>query len=270
VSDAPTHSSALLSNPNVQALVKVPPAITLLFWIAKLATTAFGEAFSDFVFFNAALTQDIAMLMGLGFLAVCLFLQFRTTRYRPAVYWLAVTAVSIFGTMSADFLNKDLGMPFWASTLMLLVLQTAVFVTWYRSQHTLSIHSIDNRPREAFYWLTVVFTFALGTAMGDFVSTGLGLGSAASTFVFLALIVVPLVAWRWLRLNAVVAFWFAYSVTRPLGASFADWLGVPAPYGDGVQRGTGVTSLIFGAVLVVVIAVVVVQERRRTRIKASE
>ena len=132
------------------------PEITLIFWIAKLATTAFGEAFSDFIFFNDYIGRNLAILMGLAFLIICLIIQFRTRRYVPWIYWLAVTAVSIFGTMSADFLNKDLGMPLWASTLMLLGFQAAVFIAWYASQKTLDVHSINTRLRELFYWLTVI------------------------------------------------------------------------------------------------------------------
>jgi uncharacterized membrane-anchored protein len=212
-----------------EMLMKVPE-ITLIFWIAKLATTAFGEAFSDFIFFNDYIGRNLAILMGLAFLIICLIIQFRTRKYVPWVYWLAVTAVSIFGTMSADFLNKDLGMPLWASTLMLLGFQAAVFIAWYASQKTLDVHSINTRLRELFYWLTVIFTFALGTAAGDFAAGPLGLGTLVSTFVFLAVILVPAVGYKWLRLNEVLAFWFAYTITRPLGASFADWLSVPAPY----------------------------------------
>src|ERR1700712_2818355 len=233
-------------------LMKVPQ-ITLGFWVAKLATTAFGEAFSDFVFFNDYIGQHLAILMGLVLLLVCLAVQVTRKRYVPVVYWITVAAVSIFGTMSADFLNKDLGMPLWASTLMLLALQAAVFIAWFRTQRTLDIHSINTHLREAFYWLTVLFTFALGTAAGDFVSTTLGLGTFASTFVFLGIILIPAIGFRFFKLNEVAAFWIAYTITRPLGASLADWLGVPAPYGDGLQLGTGVTSLAFGAVLVAVI-----------------
>jgi uncharacterized membrane-anchored protein len=239
------------------------PEVTPVFWVAKLATTAFGEAFSDYVFFNDYIGRTAAILMGLAFLLLCLALQLRTRRYTPLVYWLTVTAVSIFGTMSADFLNQDLGMPLWGSTVMLLALQAAVFVAWYRSQRTLDMHSITTLPREAFYWLTVIFTFALGTAAGDFAAGPLGLGTLASTFVFLAVILLPAAGWRWLRLNEVLAFWFAYTLTRPLGASFADWLGVPAPYGDGLQLGTGPMSLATGAVLLAVLAVVVTRNRRR-------
>src|SRR5882757_8475113 len=131
------------------------PEITLIFWIAKLCTTGFGESFSDYVFFNDYIGQRAAMFMGLALLLVCLAVQISTTKYIPWVYWLAVTAVSIFGTMSADFLNKDLGMPLYASTLMLVVIQAAVFAAWYATQRTLDVHGINNRLRELFYWLTV-------------------------------------------------------------------------------------------------------------------
>src|ERR1700712_5123533 len=238
------------------------PEVTLAFWITKLATTAFGEAFSDFVFFNDYIGQHIAIVLGLGLLVACLAVQLSRTRYVPVAYWGAVTAVSIFGTMSADFLNKDLGMPLWASTLALLVLQAGVFVAWWRSEHTLDVHSINTRRRESYYWLTVLFTFALGTAAGDFVADSLGLGTLASTFVFLAIILVPFVGYRKLGLNGVLAFWFAYTVTRPLGASFADWMSVPAPYGDGLQLGTGRMSLGFGAVLAVAITYVALRHRQ--------
>ncbi|MFD4872465.1 hypothetical protein ACFWOB_03740 [Streptomyces sp. NPDC058420] len=192
------------------------PEITLIFWIAKLRTTGFGESFSDCVFFNDHIGQHAAMLMGLGLLLVCLAVQFATTRYTPWVYWLAVTAVSILGTMSADFLNRDLGMPLYASTLMLVAVQAAVFAACYATQRTLDVHSIDIRPRELFYWLTVLCTFALGTVAGDFAAVTLGLGTSASSFVFLGIILIPAAGYRWFRLDEVLAFWFAYTITRPL------------------------------------------------------
>src|SRR5258708_18245212 len=139
-----------------EMLMKVPE-ITLIFWVAKVGTTAFGEAFSDFIFFNDYIGRDRAILMGLALLIICLILQFRTRMYVPWIYWLAVTAVSIFGTMSADFLNKDLGMPLYASTLMLLGFQAAVFISWYISQRTLDLHSITTGLLELFYCLTSIF-----------------------------------------------------------------------------------------------------------------
>ncbi|MFD4552972.1 hypothetical protein ACFWP5_01370 [Streptomyces sp. NPDC058469] len=245
------------------------PEITLIFWIAKLCTTGFGESFSDYVFFNDYIGQHLAMLMGLGLLLVCLAVQITATKYIPWVYWLAVTAVSIFGTMSADFLNKDLGMPLYASTLMLVVVQAAVFAAWYATQRTLDVHTINNRLRELFYWLTVLCTFALGTAAGDFAAVTLGLGTLASSFVFLGIILIPAAGYRWFRLNEVLAFWFAYTITRPLGASVADWLSVPAPYGDGLQLGTGPISLVLGILLAGVIAVIGSQHRRSGPPKAA-
>jgi len=238
------------------------PEITLVFWIAKLCTTGFGESFSDYVFFNDYIGQHLAMLMGLGLLLACLAVQITTTKYIPWVYWLAVTAVSIFGTMSADFLNKDLGMPLYASTLMLVAVQIAVFAAWYATQRTLDVHSIDNRLRELFYWLTVLCTFALGTAAGDFAAVTLGLGTLASSFVFLGIILIPAAGYRWFGLNEVLAFWFAYTITRPLGASVADWLSVPAPYGDGLQWGTGPISLVLGILLAGVVALIGSRHRR--------
>lgn len=252
-----------------EMLVKVPE-LTLIFWIAKLATTCFGEAFSDYVFFNDYIGRGRAILMGLGLLIVCYAIQMSTRRYIPWVYWLAVTAVAIFGTMSADFLNKDLGMPLWASTLMLLVLQSAVFIAWYVTEKTLNVHSITTHRRELFYWLTVLLTFALGTAAGDFAAGPLGLGTLASTFVFLGVILVPLVGWKFLKLNAVLAFWFAYTITRPLGASFGDFLAVPAPYGDGLQIGTGPISLVAGLVLLGIVTVIDLMYRRTKRVQRPE
>jgi uncharacterized membrane-anchored protein len=242
-------------------LVKVPE-LTLIFWIAKLSTTCFGEAFSDYIFFNDYIGRVKAILMGLALLIVCYAIQMATTKYIPWIYWLAVTAVAIFGTMSADFLNKNLGMPLWASTLMLLILQGAIFIAWYATEKTLDIHSITTHRRELFYWLTVLLTFALGTAAGDFAAGPLGLGTLASTLVFLGVILVPAVGYKLLRLNAVLAFWFAYTITRPLGASFGDYLAVPAPFGDGLQLGTGPISLVSGIVLLAIIAVIDFQHRR--------
>lgn len=252
-----------------EMLVKVPE-VTLIFWIAKVATTCFGEAFSDYVFFNDYIGRVKAILMGLAFLIVCYAIQMATRKYIPWVYWLAVTAVAIFGTMSADFLNKDLGMPLWASTLMLLVLQSIVFIAWYATEKTLNVHSITTHRRELFYWLTVLLTFALGTAAGDFAAGPLGLGTLASTFVFLGIILIPTIGWRWLRLNAVLAFWFAYTITRPLGASFGDFLAVPAPYGDGLQIGTGPISLASGIVLLGIITLIDFRYRRTKKVQEQE
>ena len=148
------------------------------------------------------------------------------------------------------------------STSILLVLQALVFTVWYRTERSLDVHTVSAGRREVFYWLTVLFTFALGTAAGDFAADSLGPGTLASSFVFLAIILVPWAGVRFFRLDEVVAFWTAYSITRPLGASVADWLAVPAPYGDGLQLGTGPVSLFSGLVLLVVVSVIAGLHRR--------
>lgn len=251
-----------------EMLVKVPE-VTLIFWIAKLCTTCFGESFSDYVFFNDYIGRNNAIMMGAALLIVCLAVQMTRRRYVPWIYWLAVTSVAIFGTMSADFLNQDLGMPLWASSLMLLVLLSAVFISWYTTEKTLNVHSITTRRRETFYWLTVLLTFALGTAAGDYAAGPMGLGTLASTLFFLGVILVPLAGWKWLRFNAVFAFWLAYTITRPLGASFGDYLAVPAPYGDGLQIGTGPISLATGILLLGIIAVIDVRQRRAGTVRTG-
>ena len=254
---------------NRETLVKVPE-ITLLFWIAKLGTTCFGEAFSDYVFFNDYIGRTAAILMGLALILVCYAIQIATKKYIPLVYWLAVTAVAIFGTMSADFLNKNLGMSLTESTILLLVLQAAVFFAWWRTEGTLNVHSITTTRREIYYWLTVYLTFSLGTAAGDFVSTTLNFGTLDSTLIFLGIILVPLIGWRFFHLNTVFSFWLAYTITRPLGASFGDYLAVPAPYGDGLQIGTGPISLYSGIVLLGVIGLVTFLYYRQRKTESAE
>ncbi len=216
------------------------PEVTAAFWIAKVLTTGMGEATSDFLVHQLA--PIVAVAIGGFGLAVALVLQFRERRYNPWIYWLAVAMVAVFGTMAADFLHVELGIAYVVSTAFFAVVLAAVFVIWYRIEHTLSIHSIDSPRREAFYWLTVISTFALGTAAGDMTATTFHLGYLVSGVAFTLLIAVPAVAHRWFGLNAIVAFWFAYIVTRPLGASFADWLGVSHARG-GLNWGTGAVSI---------------------------
>jgi uncharacterized membrane-anchored protein len=249
---------------NRQTLVKVPELI-LLFWIAKVASTAFGEAFSDYIFFNdnPNITRDRAIAAGALLILIAYGIQIATKKYIPVVYWFAVTAVAIFGTMSSDFLIKNLNWTLWQDTLVWLVLQAAIFLTWWKTEGTLSVHSITTLRREIFYWLTVYVTFALGTAAGDFANGTLAISTLNCTLIFLGLILIPLAGWKFFRLNAVIAFWVAYTITRPLGASFGDYLAVPAPYGDGLQIGTGPISIYAGVVLVAVIALVAILYYRK-------
>jgi uncharacterized membrane-anchored protein len=201
------------------------PQITAWFWIAKVASTGMGEALSDYGYARYGTYVDGAF--GVVLLIGALILQFRTRRYNTWIYWLAVCAVSVTGTMAADGLHVVVGLPYTVTTALYAVILAVIFVAWYSTEGTLSIHSITTVRREAFYWATVMATFALGTALGDLTASTLKLGYFSSAVLFLILIAIPLVAHWKLRMNAVLAFWFAYTLTRPLGASVADWLGVP-------------------------------------------
>jgi uncharacterized membrane-anchored protein len=211
------------------------PEITAYFWILKVLTTAMGEATSDF----SVREIDPYLAVGLGAVAfaAALALQLSVRQYIAWVYWLAVVMVAVFGTMVADALHIQLGVPYAVSTIGFAIALTVIFITWYVTERTLSIHHITTLRRELFYWATVGATFAMGTAVGDLTAYTLHLGFLASGFLFTVVIAVPAVAHRFASLNAVGAFWFAYIITRPLGASFAHWMGVPQlGQGDG-ERG---------------------------------
>ncbi len=227
------------------------PEVTVAFWVTKVLTTGMGETTSDFL--AQRLGPIPAVGLGGAALAVSLVLQLRARRYVPWIYWTAVAMVSVFGTMAADVLHVGLGVPYPVSTTCFVIVLAGLFATWYGCERTLSIHSVRSRRRELFYWATVMATFALGTAAGDLTATNLGLGYFSSGVVFAAVIVLPGLCYRWLRLNGILAFWTAYVLTRPLGASFADWMGVSHAR-SGLALGTGPVS----AVLAVLIAGLVV------------
>ncbi|MER5730302.1 hypothetical protein ABT084_18530 [Streptomyces sp. NPDC002138] len=226
------------------------PEVTAWFWTVKILTTGMGETASDFL--ARTLGPVPAGCLGLAGLTALLVLQFRSARYRPWLYWSAIVMVSVFGTMAADVVHVIAGIPYTVSAAGFTLALGAVLALWYASERTLSIHSIHTTRRESFYWATVLTTFALGTAVGDLTAGTLHLGYLPSGFVFAALIVLPVLGRRFLGLNAVAAFWAAYILTRPLGASFADWMGVPAAR-HGLGWGTGLVSL---ALLVPIAALV--------------
>jgi uncharacterized membrane-anchored protein len=234
------------------------PEITIAFWVIKVLTTGMGEATSDFLVHRLA--PPVAVILAGVVLVAALVVQFRTRRYNAWAYWFAVVMVSVFGTMDADVLHIGLGIPYFISTTFFAIALAVVFTVWYRSEHTLSIHSIVTRRREVFYWATVMTTFALGTAAGDLTARTLGLGWLGSGFMFAALFAVPAVLHWGFRLNAIAAFWFAYIVTRPLGASFADWIGLPHSLG-GLAFGRGVVSLGLTGLIVALVAWVAFTER---------
>ena len=214
-----------------RALLKVPE-ITLYFWIVKILTTAMGEATSDYLVFHINPYVAVA-LGGLG-LVVALAWQLSVRRYVAPIYWFAVVMVTIFGTMAADVTHVVLGVSYLHSSAFFAVALAIIFVAWYRSEQTLSIHSIVTGRREVFYWATVMATFALGTAAGDLTAATFHLGYLGSGVLFAVLFVLPGLAYRFLGLHAIAAFWWAYIVTRPLGASFADWVGKPILGGLGL------------------------------------
>jgi uncharacterized membrane-anchored protein len=238
------------ARPVQRALTKVPE-ITVFFWVTKILTTAMGEATSDFM--NSALGPAIAVPLMLIGLVIALKLQFKRPSYNAWNYWLVVVMVAVFGTSAADALHVGFGIPYTVSTSFYLLVLTAVFIAWYRSEKTLSIHSIYTRRREQFYWATVLATFALGTAAGDMTATSFHIGFLASGIMFASIIALPAVAHRWFGLNSVLAFWFAYIITRPLGASFADWLDATRHLG-GLNLGQGPIALAFAVVMVGFIA----------------
>jgi uncharacterized membrane-anchored protein len=215
------------------------PEITAMFWAVKLLTTAGGEATSDYL---ALGSHAVGAAVELGLLVIGLVWQFRVRRYTAAAYWFLAYAIAIFGTGVSDTLHLTVGLPYGATTLLWAIVLAAVFAVWYRTERTLSVHSIVARRREMFYWATVFTTFALGTALGDFTATTLGLGYLSSVVLFAVAIAMPLVAWR-LRLNAITAFWWAYVLTRPLGASVADYVS-KAPALSGLGFGDGRTALV--------------------------
>src|SRR6201995_662711 len=217
--------------------VKVPE-ITLIFWVLKLLTTGMGEAMSDFMGQHSV---PIAGAVGIFGLAFALWLQFRTPEYRAPVYWFAVMMVAIFGTMAADGIHDGANIPYSVTTPVFAAVVAATFLLWHRTEGTLSIHSITTRRREAYYWTAVLATFALGTAAGDLTAYSLNLGFWESALLFGAIIAVPAIGWWRFNLNPTIAFWAAYVVTRPIGASFADWFGKPHSQ-SGLGLGDGVVS----------------------------
>ena len=213
----------------------------------KLLTTGMGETTSDFLAHQ--MNPIFAVALGGGGLTVALLLQFAARRYIPWVYWLAVIMVAIFGTMAADAIHVGLGVPYTISTAGFAVALVVIFAVWYLSERTLSIHRIFTFRRELFYWATVMTTFALGTAAGDMTASTLGLGYFTSGLLFAALFALPAIAYWRLGLNEIGAFWVAYILTRPLGASFADWIGRSRDLG-GVGFGTGQISLVLTILII--------------------
>ncbi len=247
----------------MQGLRKVPE-ITVYFWIIKLLTTAMGESTSDYLVHT--IDPVIAVALGGIGLAIVLVLQFSVRRYVAWIYWLAALMVAVFGTMAADAVHIVLGVSYLASTIFFSIVLAIIFIVWYASEKTLSIHSINTRRRELFYWATVMATFALGTATGDLTAytlntaTTLNVGYFASGVLFAVLIVIPAIGYFLFGLNGIFAFWFAYIITRPLGASFADWFGKPHGL-SGLGLGDGPVTLVLAILIIGFVAYLTVTRK---------
>lgn len=236
---------------DARALFNKVPEITIFFWIIKVLCTTVGETFADFlnVNLNIGLTGT-SIVMGV-LLVIALFFQFRAKKYIPSIYWVTVALISVFGTLVTDNLTDRIGVPLEISTIVFSIFLAITFVIWYSSEKTLSIHSIFTKKREAFYWLTILFTFALGTAAGDLMAESLGLGYLLTGLIVAGVIIAAVIA-RKRGLNSVLSFWIIYIMTRPLGASIGDYLSQPHTYG-GLGLGATGTSIIFIAGIIILV-----------------
>jgi uncharacterized membrane-anchored protein len=221
--------------------------VTVYFWVTKVLTTALGEATSDYLVVR--LGSVPAVLIGFVFFAAALALQFWVRRYVPWIYWLAAAMVAVFGTMAADVLHIRFKIPYLTSVVFFAIVLALCFAIWHGFEKTLSIHSISTPRREVFYWATIVTTFALGTALGDYTAVTLHLGYFSSGLLFAALIAVPALAYRFFHINGILAFWACYVLTRPLGASFADWGGKAHSVGG---LGLGDAIVAFGLAVAII------------------
>lgn len=229
------------------------PFVTFYFWIIKVLATTVGETGADFLNVKLGLGLNGTSVVMTVLLAIFLVIQMRSGRYVPWQYWIVVVLLSVVGTLLTDTLTDELGVSLYVSTAAFTVGLIVTFVAWYRSEHTLSIHEIHNTRREAFYWATILFTFALGTAGGDLVSEKSGLGYLIATLIFAGGIALITIGFYARLLGAVLAFWLAYILTRPLGASIGDLLTQPAANG-GLGLGT---MLVSGLFLVIIVSLVI-------------
>ncbi len=251
-----------------QMLNKVPE-ITIYFWVIKILCTTVGETAADLLNENLGLgLTNTTYIMAAALIAVLVF-QFRATRYVPGIYWLAVVLISVVGTLFSDNLVDNLGVELQTTTIAFSVILAGVFGAWYWSERTLSVHTIVTSRREAFYWLAILFTFALGTSAGDLVAEKLELGYLPSVGIFAGAIAIVAVAHLRFKLNAILAFWIAYILTRPLGASIGDWLSQPVEE-TGLGLGTILTSLIFLSAILALVVYLTISKRDLIAVSAAE
>lgn len=245
------------------------PNVTLDFWLIKLMAVTVGETAADFLNFHFGLGLSATSLIMSGFLVAALMLQFAQRKYVPLPYWLAVVMISVVGTLISDNLADNFGMPLETTSIIFAAALIVTFVAWYACERTLSIHTIYTTRREVFYWLAILFTFALGTSAGDLAAEGLGLGYLQAWLAYAAVIGVIAVAYYRFRLNGILAFWLAYILTRPMGASFGDYLAQPHLKG-GLGLGTTITSMVFlGCIAAIIVYMSLTKEAGGTGRRGS-
>jgi uncharacterized membrane-anchored protein len=254
--------------PEHAALNRVPN-VTVDFWLIKLMAVTVGETAADFLSLNLGLGLPLTTLIMTGVLVAALVIQFAQKRYVPVWYWLAVVLISVVGTLITDNLVDVFGVPLEVTTVACIALLVLTFGLWCASERTLSIHTIVTTRREAFYWLAILFTFALGTGAGDLVAEKFDVGYLGTGLLFGGIIAAIAIAYFVFRSNAILAFWLAYILTRPLGASFGDLLSQPTDYG-GLGLGTIVTSLIFLGIIAAIVAYMSLINRRDEAGPAAE
>jgi uncharacterized membrane-anchored protein len=245
-------------------LLNKVPEITLWFWVIKIMCTTIGETAADYLNVNLGFGLTNTTYVTGALLAAVLVVQFRARRYVPVVYWAVVVVISVFGTLITDNLSDGMNVPLTLSTPVFAVILCLVFAAWYGVERTLSIHTIVTRRREAFYWLAILFTFALGTAAGDLLAEQADLGYAVSIAIFGAGIAAVGIAHYALRMNAILSFWLAYVLTRPLGASIGDELSQSSHRYGGLGLGTTGTSYIFLGCILALVGYLTLTKRDQT------
>lgn len=251
----------------MQMLNKVP-AVTLAFWVAKTFATTVGETAADYLNQTFHLGLTVTSLIMASLLVVALIVQLTRRSYVPTIYWIVVVLISVVGTLISDNLVDNLGVPLWVTTVVFSVGLALVFVAWFRSEQTLSVHTIVSTRRELFYWTAILITFSLGTSAGDLIGEQFGLGYSLSLALFAGLIALVAVAFYGLKINSVFAFWAAYILTRPLGASAGDLISQPRNLG-GLGLGTTWTSLAFLVVIAAITAAMTIRQARERRAEAT-
>ncbi len=237
------------------------PKVTLFFWIIKILATTVGETAADYLNVTLGMGLTITSYIMGAILLIILYFQFRAKKYVPGLYWTAVVFLSVVGTLISDNLVDNMGVALMTTTIIFSSALVVVFVWWYLSEHTLSVHKIDTTRREFFYWFAILFTFSLGTSGGDLLSESSGLGYAYAALLFFGAIGLVYLAYKFLKMNSILAFWIAYIITRPLGASLGDLLSQPTTNG-GLGVGTTVTSIVFLSVILGLVIYLTVKHKK--------